>query len=142
MIDADERNAAGPGQRLARREADEERADQPGPRRRGHEARVLESNVRGGERLLERGRQVFEVRPRRHLGHDPAVARMSQKLRRNDVGEHPALAVENGDGRLVARGLDTEDDHGTVGRPDETAARRLSAYGGRQIARSVTIAET
>ena len=125
VIDADERNAARPGERLARREADEERADQPGPGRRRDEADVLEPDARGRERLLERGRQVLEVRARRDLGHDAAVARVRRELRGDHVREHPALAVEHGDRRLVAGGLDAEDDHDGKDR-EALAPRRVA----------------
>jgi hypothetical protein len=73
---------------------------------------------------------------RGHFGNDPAVARMGRELRGNDVGPDAAFAVEDGDGRFVARGFDAEDDQARA----LPAARRLLAYGGRQIARSVTMA--
>ena len=121
----------------------------PGPGRRRDEVDVVERDAGARERLLERAGQVLEVRARRDLGHDAAVERVRLDLRRDrrSRGSRPSPSRTR-DGRLVARGLDAEDDHGAAAplraasRARRTAAARLSPYGGRQIPSSVTIAVT
>jgi hypothetical protein len=140
MVDADERDPTREGQSLACREAHEQRADQPGPGRRGDEPDVLEADARPSQRFFENRGQIFEVRARRHFRNDAAVRRVRPHLRGDDVGQHAALAVEHGDRRLVAGGLDPEDDHDDGSRLSRSAARRLAENGGRHTPRSVTIA--
>ena len=91
----------------------------PGPAVAATRSSPSTSVPRSGERLLERDRQVLQVRARRDLRHDPAVGGVRRELRGDDVREHAALAVEDGDGRLVAGGFDAEDGitHGRTGKP-------------------------
>ncbi len=117
MIDRDERNPAREGESPGRRESDEQRTDQARSRGRRDEVDVFEAHGGQGERLLEDGGKVFEVRPGRDLGHDAAVGGVSLHLGGDDVRAHAAFAVEHRDGRLVARGLDSENVHaGGAGR--------------------------
>jgi hypothetical protein len=80
MVDRHELDPARPGQRLRRREADEERADEPGALRHADARHVPEAHARVVERGAHDRPDELEVPPRRHLGHDPAVARMEIRL--------------------------------------------------------------
>ena len=110
MVHADERDTARPGERLARRKADQQRPDQTRARRRRDQADVLEADARDRQRLLEHRRKVLEMGSRGDLRDDPAVTRVGRELRGDHVGAHAALAVEDGDGCLVAGRLDAEND--------------------------------
>ena len=111
VVDRDERDPPRERQRLRGRESDEERADQTRTGRGGDEPDVLERDGRRGERLLERRREVLEVRARGDLRHDAAVGRVRGELGGDDVGQDAPVAVEHGDRGLVAGGFDAEDQH-------------------------------
>src|SRR4029450_1612274 len=53
----------------------------------------------------------FSRGARGELRHDASVGSVRGQLRGNDVGEHAAVAVEQGHGGLVAGGLDAENEH-------------------------------
>jgi hypothetical protein len=61
------------------------------------------------------GHHRLQVRPGRHLGHDATEPGVFVHRGRHLVGEqlHPTRVVEahHADTRLVARGLDPQDDH-------------------------------
>jgi hypothetical protein len=109
VVDRRERQPPGPCERLRRRDADEERADEPGPARDADEVEAVERRVRLAERLPDDGQHELEMAARRDLGHDAAEARVELGLRGDDV--RPDLTVVRDDRRsgLVARGLDAED---------------------------------
>ena len=112
MVDRDERDSAREGERLAGREPDEKRADQPGPGGRRDQIDLLDRRVSLGERLLEGDREVLEVRSGRDLGDDAAVRSVRGELRGDNVREHAAVPVEDRNGGLVAGSFDAEDEHG------------------------------
>ena len=90
VVDGDERQPARPGDRLRGGEADEQRADQPGPRGDGDRVDVVEGRSRVGERLADHRRDELEVPPRRDLRHDAAEPCMQLGLRGDDVrGSRP-----------------------------------------------------
>ncbi len=111
VVDAHDRRAVHPGQRLGRRAADEERADEPGPL--GHRDAVEIAQPHPGlrERPANDGHDHLEVAARGELGHDAAVGGVDIVLGGDDAREHLAPAVEHGGGGLVARRLDAEHDH-------------------------------
>ena len=126
VVDADEGDAAREGERLAGREPDEERADEPGAGRRGDEADVRR---RPSRPRRAPPRRLPAGSPGARAPRSPARRRrrgVRRDLRGDDVGEHAALAVEDGDGGLVAGGLDAEDDHDgeRTGKPSLRAASR------------------
>ena len=85
VVDRDERQAARPGERLRRGEADEQRADEAGAARDGDAVDVVEA-ARPPRRAPPQHRDdELEVPPRRDLGHDPAEARVQVGLRGDDV---------------------------------------------------------
>jgi hypothetical protein len=129
VVDRDEGQPLRPRDRLRGREADEERADEPGALRHGDALDVREARPRLGQRLAHDRRDELEVAPRRDLRHDAAVALVQQRLRRDHGREHaPALVEERGRG-LVARRLEAED-HETFSGADSrhmiSASSRLS----------------
>ena len=85
MVDGDQRQALRPRERLRRGDADEQRADQPGPRRDGDRVDVGELDPGVAERLLDHRRDELEVAARRDLGHDAAEARVQLGLRGDDA---------------------------------------------------------
>ena len=91
VVDGDERQPPRPRERLRRRDADEERADQPRPGRDRDGVDVVERRAGAAERLLDHGRDELEVPPRRDLRDDPAVPRVQLRLRRDDVREDLAV---------------------------------------------------
>ena len=109
VVDRRERQPPRPGERLRRGDADEQRADQAGPRGDGDELDVLERRVREPERLAQHGRDQLEVPARGDLGHDPAEARVQLGLGGDDAGRELAVARDERRGGLVAGGLDPED---------------------------------
>ena len=109
VVDGHEREPARPGERLRRREADEQRADQARPARDGDGLDVVEGGAALLERLGEHRADELEVPARGDLGHDAAVARVQLGLRGDDVGAHLAVPRDERDRGLVAGGLDPED---------------------------------
>ena len=138
VVARDEGNAEAEGDPPPLREADEERADEAGAGRRDDETDVLEPGPRPFERLVQERREVRQVGARGDLGNDAAVAAVHVDLRRDDGRRDPAVLAEEGDGGLVAGGLEAEDEaHGR-------ARRRASpsACGGVETPASVTMAST
>ncbi len=85
MVDGDQRQAMRPGERLRGGDADEQRADQPGPHRDGDRVDIA-SSTRLAERLLDHRRDELEMAAARDLGHDAAEARVQLVLRGDDAG--------------------------------------------------------
>ena len=84
-----------------------------------------DDGIRLVERLYDRCDEL-EMSPRGDLRHNPAVARVKVRLRRDHGGEH--LPLERHDGRrsLVARGLDPENQRPTGSFHMISASSRLS----------------
>ena len=112
VVDGDQRQPAREGKRLRRREADEERADQPWPLGDGHRPDVVQGHARVGERALHRGHDQLQVPARRDLRDDAAVRRVQRRLRADDAREDDAVRRHDRGGGLVARRLDAEDHTG------------------------------
>ena len=104
-----ERQPPRPGERLRRRQADEERADQPGALRDRDPFDPVEPDPGLAERLAQDGRDELEMPPRRDLRDDPAVLRMQLRLGGDDVGQDLAVVRDDSRGRLVAGRLEPED---------------------------------
>ena len=109
VVDRRERQPARPRERLRRGDADEQRADQPGPARDGDELDVVERRAGVAERLPHDRQDELQVPPRRDLGHDAAEPRVQVRLRGDDVGADLSVARDERGRRLVARRLDPED---------------------------------
>ena len=109
VVDGRERQAAGRGDRLRRRDADEQRADEARPLRDADERDVAERRAGPAQRVVERRVGELEVMARRDLRHDAAV-RVVDALRRDDVREHVAVAADDRRARVVAARLDGEDE--------------------------------
>ena len=108
MVDGRERQPARPGDRLRSRDADEERADQPGPSRHGDEVDFVEGRAGVGKRLPNDGQHELEMAPRRDLGDDASELRVQVGLRSNHVRADVTVVGDERGGRLVARRLERE----------------------------------
>ena len=86
-----ERQAARVGERLGRREPDEERADQPRALRDGDRATSASVAPASPSASRTTGSDELEVPSGRDLGHDAAVALVEGGLRRDDVREDPPV---------------------------------------------------
>src|SRR5262249_41110776 len=117
-------------QRLGRLDADQQRTHEPRPARHGDAVQVGEPDARVGDGAPEHGRDGRDVLARRDLGHDAAVLGVHEDLGRDDVGAHAPTILDDGRRRLVARGLDPQDQHSLRGfyHGDSTIARRSAAY--------------
>ena len=113
MVDGDQRHAARPCDRLGRREADEQRADESGTLRDGDCVHLLQGRVGFDERLPDDRKDELEVVPGGDLGHDATVLRVQVRLRGDDRGEHLAFLADDRRRGLVAGGLDSEDHDAT-----------------------------
>ena len=80
VIHRRQRHGERPGERLRSRQADEQRADEPGPARRGDEIDVASVASASCEGRLDDGRDELEVAPRSHFGNDAAERRVQLDL--------------------------------------------------------------
>ena len=109
VVDRDERKPPRPGERLRRREPDEEGADQPGPARDGDGLDVVERGAGARKRFLQHGADQLQMAPRGDLGDDAAVTTVQFRLGSDDVRQDATVARDESDGGLVAGRLDPED---------------------------------
>ncbi len=114
VVDAVQRDVEGHGERLRRADADHERAGEAGTRGDGDRVELAEGDARLGERRVDGGGERLEVRAGGDLGDDAAVARVLVHGAGDDVGEE-GLPADDADARLVAGGLDAEDEGAGVG---------------------------
>src|SRR6185312_12948371 len=108
VIDRDQRQPAGGGDRLRGRDPDQEGADQPGPGGGGDRLDVVQSHPGLAERRLDHRGGQLQVVAGGDLGDDAAEARVGGGLRGDHVGED-APAVEHGGAGVVAGRLDGEE---------------------------------
>ena len=94
VADANDREAARPGDRLPQVDADQQAADQPGPARYAHGIDLLPASSGFLERTLDDRDQRLQVGPGRQLRDDPAVGGVQRVLRADDVREQ-AWAIAN-----------------------------------------------
>jgi len=109
VVDGDEWQPLRPGERLGRRDADQERPHETGALGHGNLLDVVQRHVRRAESHAYDRRDELEVTSRRNLGDDAAETRMEIRLRRDDRREHAPVAGHHGGGSLVARRLQPED---------------------------------
>ena len=93
VVDRHEGQAARPGERLRRREADEQRPDEPRPPRHRDRLDVVQGRVRTIERLADDRRHELEVPPRGDLGDDAAEAGVQVGLGGDDERISPAAVT-------------------------------------------------
>ena len=109
MVDGDEREPAAPGDRLRRREPDEERADQARPLRDRDPVDPAQRHTGDVERLAHDRRDQLEVATRGDLGDDAAEAGVQLGLGGDDVRADLAVLGDDRRGGLVAGRLQPED---------------------------------
>ncbi len=112
MIDGDERQVFGEGQRLGGHHADHDAPDQTGPTGGGDGGEVAEFQAGIPHRLVNDLIDGFDVCTGGDLGDDAAVGTVGIELRQNHVGKDSPLPVDERGGGLIATGFDAEDDHG------------------------------
>ena len=109
VVDGHERHVPHEGERLGRADADQQRADQPGPGGGGHRVDLVVGHAGLDERLGHDRGEHLDVGAAGDLGHDAAVAGVLVDLAGDDRRPHPGGALDDRGGGLVARGLDAED---------------------------------
>ena len=110
VVDGRERQLAGRGEALGGSEADQQRADQARPARRGDERDVLDAGAGTREGLGHNRLEQFEMMARRDLGHDAPKA-VVDLLRGDDVCVDRAVLADERRTGVVAARFDRED-HG------------------------------
>ena len=111
VVDRDEGNAQHQRDRLRRRRADHDPADQARPGRRRDRVQVLEADAGLVHRPTHKPLDVIEVGARGDLGHHAAEWAMLVHLRKDDVRQNLALVGHQPDGGFVATGLESQYDH-------------------------------
>ncbi len=109
VVDGEQRQVALPGDRLGRADADQQRADEPGPLRHRDRVDVVERRLRLFQRLFDDDPDRLHVVARGKFRHDPAERAVDVDLRGDDRRAHVGAVVDDRGGRLVAGGLDAED---------------------------------
>ncbi len=127
VVDGHQGPPARVGDRLGRRAADEERADEPGPVGHREAVHVVEPHPGRLQRAPHHRHQHLQVPPRGQLGHHAAVGCVHVVLRGDDAGEHLPASVHHRSGGLVTRGLDAEDDHRVAPSARESTRGRAAA---------------
>ena len=108
MVDADQGEVAGEGDRLGRRQPHQQRADQAGAAGHGDSLDRRQLDAGAGQRLLHHHRDRLDVPARSQLGDHPTVAGMDVDLGGDDVGENPAPVADDGGSCLIAGRFDAE----------------------------------
>ena len=111
VVHRDERHIQRVGRALGKVQPHEHRADETRRVGRGHGVDVFFLDARLLERLIGQRGDGLDVLARGDLRHDAAVERVQVSLRRDGVGEDLAPVFDDGDGCLVAGGLESEDLH-------------------------------
>ena len=93
MIDGDKGDAQSKRDGLAHGHADDQAADQPRARRRGHCIDCIEIELGLGHRLADRGIEQLDMGACGDLRHHAAIGRMQVELRAHDAPEDLAAAV-------------------------------------------------
>ena len=141
VIDRVEGLAGGEGQRLGGGDADHEAAfDEPRAYRDGDAVQVVEGERGAFQGVFDRGAEQRDVLTARDLGNDSAELRVEGVLIGRDVREHAAPVADDRRRRVVARGLDSEQEHRAGVRHDrDVTPCRNASLGGRS---AETMAQT
>ncbi len=112
VVHPDHRRAQRVAQRARHAGAHQQRPDQAGSRRIGNPVNGLQrkSGLRQG--LFDHRQEARDVVARGQFRHHAAMGGMQRHLAEDPVRDEAALAVIDGDGRLVAGGFDAKDHHG------------------------------
>ena len=111
VVDRRERQPPRGREPLGRRDADQQRADQPGPCVTRDERDVVERRARLAQRVVDDRVDELEVMARGDLRHDPAEA-VVHALGGDDRGQHLAGVGDDRRAGVVAGGLEREDQVG------------------------------
>jgi hypothetical protein len=114
MIDGDEGQFARRGNRLPCHGSHHHPADEPGAAGGRYAIEIIETGFGFNKRQLDKVIEFIEMRARCYFRHHTAIGLMFGKLRRHEARAHPALIVDNADGRIIATGLDTQNNHEAI----------------------------
>ncbi len=123
VVDAVEGLAAREGQRLGRRNAHDEAADQSRADGDGDRVDVGEPHLGASECIVDCRAQKRDVLPACNLGDDPAELRVEAILIGRDVRQRALAVTHDRRRRIVARGLKSEDEHAVYLRSVRSNAR-------------------
>ena len=128
VVDAHDGHAPAEGERLGRRDADQERTHQARAGRHRHGVEVVPGHTGLVQRALDDGGDRLDVGAAGQLGDHPAEGRVQVDLARHDRRAHRQGVVDDGGRRLVARGLDRQERprHGTSARAHSTSVREIA----------------
>jgi hypothetical protein len=126
VVDGDQRQPAGRGQRLGGGDADEQRAHEAGALGDRDAVDAVEGRLRLRQRVVDDRVDELEVVARRDLRHHAAEA-VVDALGGDDVGEYLAAVADDGGTGVVAGSLEREDHPGGAVRHMITASSPLSA---------------
>jgi len=109
VIDGNEWQLLRPRESLRGGEADEQGPDQARPLCHRDGVELVQPDTGFAQGLADDRQHQLEMAPRRDLWDDATEARMQLGLRRDDIGVDPTTGIDDGRGRLVARGFECED---------------------------------
>ena len=114
VVYAEQGQTGGERQPLGGVDADEQRSGETGAVGHGDAVEVgqLDASVLQGP--ADHGDYGEEMLPGGGFGDDAAEAGVEVRLGGDDVGDYPAAVLDDGDGRLVAGGLDAQESHSPV----------------------------
>ncbi len=111
VVDAAERSAVDPGERLGGLDADQKRAHEPRSLCHRDAVEVSERHAGVAERPSDHRHHDLEMPPRGKLWHHAAIGSVHVVLRGHHAREDLAPAVEHGGRSLIAGCLDAQHDH-------------------------------
>ena len=111
VVHTDEREPARERQSFRGGHPHGERADETGAPRHRHGIDLAKADGRLFQRLVEHGQQTLDVLAGRELGNDAPEATVEGRLRSDDVAADGGAVRDHRRGRLIAGGLQPEDEH-------------------------------
>ena len=154
MVDADQRQAGGRGERLRHLHPDQQRADQPRAAGHGDAGQIAQLAAGATERFVRHRQRALQVVARGELRHHAPILRVEGGLGVHHVREDPAAGalarrpvhLHHRGGGLVTARLQAQHAHGSCLRGfscvRDAKARRPSAAGGSYLDRFATMART
>jgi hypothetical protein len=110
VVDAVKRFACSPRDPLGRLDADQERAHETRTVSNRYGVDLVQSNPGDCQRITNDGSQISKMIARRELRNDASERSVDVHLTLNDVAQHYSVVTNYSRPRLVARGLDSEEE--------------------------------
>ena len=114
VVYAEQGQTGGERQPLGGVDSDKQRAGETGAVGHGDAVEVGQLDARGLEGPADHRDDGEEVLPGSRLGDDAPEVGVDVRLGGDDVGDYPTAVLDDGDGRLVAGGLDAQESHSPV----------------------------